>query len=179
MALRVHFSRKAGVGLREKILLLSGYGQGERLLPGLTGALEQAGSLRRLEAGADTGQAREAYARMTGGSGRGVAVGVGAGCVQALLLAQAFPLDALACLLPGADGRRGAPWPWWVALNNLFAITAPILVLEEPKGRLGRRIYRDAQARDKRFAQYEGGDQAILTILEHLRPICAANSLAR
>ena len=102
MALRVHFSRKAGVGLREKILLLSGYGQGERLLPGLTGALEQAGSLRRLEAGADTGQAREAYARMTGGSGRGVAVGVGAGCVQALLLAQAFPLDALACLLPGA-----------------------------------------------------------------------------
>ena len=108
MALRVHFSRKAGVGLREKILLLSGYGQGERLLPGLTGALEQAGSLRRLEAGADTGQAREAYARMTGGSGRGVAVGVGAGCVQALLLAQAFPLDALACLLPGA-GEEDLP----------------------------------------------------------------------
>lgn len=167
------------MGLGEKILLLSGYGGGERLLPGLTGALERAGGVKRLEAGADVGQAREAYARMTGGGGRGVAVGVGAGCVQALLLAQAFPLDALACLLPGADGRRGGPWPWLVALNNLFAVTAPMLVLEEPNGRLGRRIYRDAQARDKRFAPYEGAGEAIQTILEHLRPICATNSLAR
>lgn len=161
------------------VLLFSGYGGGEKRLKGLDEALAGYGPLSRLEAGAGTLRAREAYAAAVRSGGRAQVVGVGAGCVQALMLAQAFSVQALVCALPGADGRRGDMRCRLIAMGNLFAVVAPTLVLEQPPGRLGRRILDCVGARDKRLLTFNGEREAVKTILEHLCRTDATQSLAK
>lgn len=161
------------------VLLFSGYGGGEAGLKGLDEALTGRGPLRRLEAGTDTASAREAYATIARSGGQAQVVGIGAGCVQALMLSQAFSVDTLVCALPGADGRRGDVRCRLIAMGNLFAVVAPTLVLEQPPGRLGRRIYDCLGARDKHLVMLEKGRDPVPTILEHLCRTDATHSLAK